>query len=472
LDEGRSVLWTQALNVRSDLTRLTERHPALAGRLAQIRNLLDTPMPNRALPPSSLSGDGVPDAWDTRQQQDDIDLRRRKAREWDQLLAETRALDGFEHFLAATPYSQLVAAAADGPVVIVNASQYGCHAMIVEAGRERPRVIGLPGLTQGSAVDQANKLLAALAGATAWRGFRDWEKHRNAVLDVLDWLWDVIAEPVLTTLGHAGPSRDGEPRPRVWWCPTGPLTVLPIHAAGHHPRRRASSTGDRDRVLDRVTSSYTPTLTALSRSRQPRPPAPVHHLGVGMPTAPGLRPLPAVPAELEVLARHFPPGELNHQLAERRALRADVAAAIAGHSWVHLACHAAQEHTDPGRSGFALWDGTLTITDLAALPTQHRDLAFLSACQTATGGIRHLDEAIHLAAAMQFLGYQHVIATMWTIADMPAPYVADTVYTTLTRGGRPETGNAAQALNHAIHALYQEDPSNPLLWAPYIHIGP
>jgi len=78
---------------------------------------------------------------------------------------------------------------------------------------------------------------------------------------------------------------------------------------------------------------------------------------------------------------------------------------------VHLACHAGQQHADPASSGFALWDGTLTITDLAAQPTQGRDLAFLSACQTAAGSVRHLDEAIHLAAAMQFLGYRHVIAT-------------------------------------------------------------
>ena len=111
----------------------------------------------------------------------------------------------------------------------------------------------------------------------------------------------------------------------------------------------------------------------------------------------------------------------------------DVATAIASHSWVHLACHAAQEHADPDRSGFALWDGMLTIADLSALPTRHRDLAFLSACHTATGGLHHLDEAIHLAASMQFLGYRHVIATMWTIADPVAPHVADSVYTPLTR---------------------------------------
>jgi CHAT domain-containing protein len=144
---------------------------------------------------------------------------------------------------------------------------------------------------------------------------------------------------------------------------------------------------------------------------------------------------------------------------------------MATHSWVHLACHASQRQADPARSGFALWDGTLTITDLAGQPAQHRDLAFLSGCQTATGSIRHLDEAIHLAAAVQFLGYRHIIATMWTIADRPAPRIADNVYTALIRGGRPDPHRTAEALHHAIRALRETDPANPLLWAPYIHLG-
>jgi CHAT domain-containing protein len=181
--------------------------------------------------------------------------------------------------------------------------------------------------------------------------------------------------------------------------------------------------------------------------------------------------LPAVPAELDVLARHFPPGNGNLQLTGPQATRAAVLAAIADHSWVHLACHARQEHADPARSGFALWDGTLTITDLAAQAAQDRELAFLSACQTAAGSNRLLDEAIHLAAAMQFLGYQHVIATLWTIADSPAPDIADAFYTALTRDGTPDRARAAQALHHATRTLRQADPTSPLLWAPYIHLG-
>ena len=472
LEQGRSVLWAEALNLRSDLTRLADKSPDLAGRLHNIRVILDSPVPEVTPPLSELAGDIAPTAGRGPEQQDAVDLRRRKAREWDDVLAQVRALDGFEHFLAAVPYADAASVAADGPVVIVNASHYGCHALIVGTDTEQVRVVNLPHLSLGAAIDQANGMLRGLTGAAQPEGaLKGREKDRRVILDVLDWLWDVVAEPVLTALGYTSAPKTGSPWPRMWWCPTGPLTVLPIHAAGHHPRLRTAASGSTDCVLDRVISSYTPTLTALGRARQSVATAQVRHLTIGMPTTPGLPPLPAVPAELDVLARHFPPGKTDHQLTGSQATRAHVLAAIATHSWVHFACHGAQQHTDPTRSGFALWDATLTIADLAAQPTEHRDLAFLSACQTAAGGVRHLDEAIHLAAAMQFLGYRHVIATMWTIADPPAPHVADRFYTKLKRDGRPDPERSAEALHQAIRSLRQAVPANPQLWAPYIHLG-
>ena len=97
------MLWAQALDLRSDLTRLAERHPGLAERLERIRTVLDSPVSQEAPLPEpaggSMSAEGR-----ARQQQDTINLRRRYAREWDNVLAHVRALDGFEHFLAATPY--------------------------------------------------------------------------------------------------------------------------------------------------------------------------------------------------------------------------------------------------------------------------------------------------------------------------------------------------------------------------------
>jgi CHAT domain-containing protein len=73
---------------------------------------------------------------------------------------------------------------------------------------------------------------------------------------------------------------------------------------------------------------------------------------------------------------------------------------------------------------------------------------------------------------MQLLGYRHVIATLWSIYDSPAPDIADTVYATLTSTGTPNANLAAHALHQAITALRAEHPTDPLTWAPYLHTGP
>jgi len=453
LEQGRSIMWTQALNLRSDLSRLAEAAPELAGRLDGLRRILDAP-------PA-----GLPDAGPADPRQE-AELRRRKAREWDEVLAQVQAMDGFEDFLAIRPYAQLTAAPQGGPVVILNVSAHGCHALIVGHGADQPRVVGLPTLSLAAAAEHAEALMTVVADADdAGKSITDKAKDRGAVTDILDWLWRAVAEPVLAALGHTDTPGPDDTWPRVWWCPTGPLAMLPVHAAGQR------GVGQGRCVLDRVISSYTPTLTALGRSREPLKPVPFRHLAVGLAATPGQAPLPAVPAEMAALALYFPPGEAHRQITGSEAIRATVLDGLAKCSWAHLACHARQEHADPDVSGFALWDAPLTLGDLAAQPSERRELAFLSACETAAGSVRHPDEAIHLAAAMQFLGYRHVVATMWTIADTAAPRVAGLFYGGITRGG-PDSGPSAQALHHAMRSLRQAYPGNPLLWAPYIHLGP
>lgn len=472
LEQGRSVIWTQALNLRSDLTQLADNHPDLAGRLQALRAILDTPPPDATSPTPGLKGKYTRVTWHSNERQDLVELRRRMSREWDNVLTEVRKLDGFGHLLSGIPYSELTAAASDGHVVVVYASRYGSRALIVASGANQPLVVDLPRLSLNTVVDRATKLVQALAGqADSKRAFPDRERARHAILDILAWLWDALAEPVLTALGHNTTPKTGTPWPRIWWCPTGPLTVLPIHAAGQHPRLRSALTQETACVLDRVISSYTPTVTALAHARQTAERVQINHLTVGMSDTPGLPPLPAVPREMEVLAGYFPTGHANHKLMGSQATLETVSVAMAAHSGVHLACHAGPE-LDPSRTGFALWDGTLTLADLAAQSTQHRDLAVLSACYTAFGATGPLDEAIHLAAAMQFAGYRHVIASMWTIADSPAPFVADVIYSTLCQTGTLDASRSAEATHNAIQSLRQMDATNPLLWAPYIHLGP
>jgi CHAT domain-containing protein len=138
---------------------------------------------------------------------------------------------------------------------------------------------------------------------------------------------------------------------------------------------------------------------------------------------------------------------------------------------VHLACHARQDPADPARSGFELTDGSLTVSALAQ-ENLDGELAFLSACDTSSGSTTLPDEALHLAGAMQFVGYRHVLATLWSIDDADGARVADAVYAALTHGGLPRSQNAARALHQAIDLLRKDNPADPLRWAAYVHFGP
>jgi len=483
LEAGRSVLWAQTLNLRTDLTDLAQRAPAVATRLDQIRTLLDTPLPATTAQASSAgAGDRVDQLRAVQNRA--VEDRMRLAREFDDLLTQIRALDGFEHFLTPTPFTQLRAAATGGPVVIVNTSRHGCHALLLNT--TGVQVVNLPDLTHDQAITQANTLLGVLDRAThPDQPFLDREKDRHTVFDILGWLWDAVTGPVLTSLGYTSPPAPGTVWPRIWWCPTGPLTLLPLHTAGQqHRHRRPDNPTRADTVPDRVISSYTPTLTALLRARTAAIPVRKPRLlAIGMPTTPDADDLPAVPAELDRVHARYPittrlqsPIHHQHRGAPQdpnQPTTTRVLVELPQHAWVHLSCHGSQHVTDPTESAFWLTDGPLRITDLTE---QHdpgpRELAFLSACQTATGSTWALDEAIHLAAAMQLVGYRHVIATLWSIYDSTAPDIADAVYATLTATGAPDANHAAHALHHALTALRVKHPTEPLTWAPYLHTGP
>jgi hypothetical protein len=485
LEAGRSVLWRQSLNLRTDLTDLTDRAPKLAARMDQIRTLLDTPIPDTAAGEIST---GAADPVEQLQAEQNrvVEDRMRLAREFDDLLTQVRALDGFERFLAPTPFTELRAVATGGPVVIVNTSRYGCHALLLTT-TTGVQVVDLPDLTHDQAIEQANSLLSILERATQPdRPFRDREKDRHTVFDILGWLWDTVASPVLTRLGQTKPPATGAAWSRIWWCPIGPLTVLPLHTAGHHQRHhRPDNAATTDTVHDRVISSYTPTLTALLHARSaPAPTGPPKLLAIGMPTTPEASDLPHVPGELDCVNDRFPidtrlqspirdQGHRPSPDTDSGPTISRVLAELPTHAWVHLACHGSQHSNDPTKSAFWLTDGPLRITDLAEQRDPGpRELAFLSTCQTAVGSPRIIDEAIHLAAAMQLLGYRHVIATLWSIYDSPAPDIADTVYAALTATGKPDANHAADALHHAVTALRAQYPTEPLAWAPYLHTGP
>lgn len=401
----------------------------------------------------------------------DVDRRMALAREWDELVEQVRAIDGFEDFLRSPRLETLLPAAEGGPVVILNVSRWRCDALIVKTSGVA--VVELPDLNQHEVVAQVQAYLDAVGarqGETERSTFprdADLTVAANDVEAALDrclrWMWHSFAARILDHLGYtATPSGTW---PRVWWCPTGPLTLLPIHAAGDHRKPGEA-------VLDRVISSYTPTIRALLEARSDegkQHPTPERMLLVGMPETPHQEELPNVRREEKLITELF--ADRCTPLIGEQATRDAVLANLLDHSWVHFACHGEQDLGDPSQGGILVHDGALTVTDLSS--QQYRgDFAYLSGCKTAVGGANLPDEAVTLAAALHYTGYRHVIATLWSVWDEEAAQVSVDVYRAVVRDGVLHADGAAEALHRAVRRLRDRMPDRPSAWTPFAHTGP
>lgn len=182
-----------------------------------------------------------------------------------------------------------------------------------------------------------------------------------------------------------------------------------------------------------------------------------------MPSTPGFATLPAVRDELSQISAAVPTAST---LVGPAATSSAVLSALDHYAWVHFACHGTQNAAQPGESAIHLHDSPLSVTRLAANGLRNAELAYLSACHTATGSTKLADEAIHLTAALQTAGYRHVIGTQWSITDEHAATIAGAVYR-----GLPQLAPSV-AVAEAVAPLRAAHPDRPEIWAPYIHTGP
>jgi hypothetical protein len=481
LEAGRAVLLRQALEARDDLTALRERHPALAARLEELRDLLDQPADYPS--PLAAPGPGVA-AESSRSAGLRTDDRRQAAGELAGLLARIRSLPGFARFGLAPDREELLAEAGEGPIVTLNVSDLGSdfrsHAFLLTA--VGVRVVELADLDAAILADRVSSFHRALAiTASPHASGPARQTAETEICRVLEWLWDAVAEPVLTALGYRESAHAGQ-WPRVWWVPTGQLTQMPLHAAGHHsdpdgPRRRT--------VMDRVISSHTPVISALRYSRRRLAQAEDHvdrSLIVGLPATPGSSHLPGVRTEISLIRSRLPHplilGEAGDN-AEEPVLAptlANVERYLPGCSLAHFACHARSNASDPSQSYLLLHDHAehpFTLARIAAANLGRARLAYLSACETAfTADLALLDEAVQLVSAFQLAGFPHVVGTLWPVNDRVAVEVADAFYEALSApDGAVDTGRAAIALHHATRAMRTRYPRSPSLWAAYLYAG-
>lgn len=455
LELGRGVLLAQSLDARTELDELRELDADLADRMEEVRHLLDRTSTATDMREAPAAGP----APGTRG-------RREAAAEWDRLLVRARAL--IPEFLLPPPYHRLREAACDGPVVIVNIGRHRCDALIVTADEEAPpRLVPLKRVTREAVNSRARELIDVFRSDTDTTA-----QEQNEVLGaVLAWLWTDIAEPVLTALDWPAHPEQGR-EPRLWWCPTGALTLLPLHAAGEYPTAGGGRTGpapEASSLLDRAVCSYAPTLRALVAARDRPAPGVGGLLGVAVPSAPGMTVLNHAVPEVDSLREGFP---TMTALVGPLATRASVLEQLQCHSRLHFAGHGSQYSLTGG--ALHCTDAPISLRDVTALRLSGAELAFLSACETARGIAGLADEFAHLAGGLNIAGFSHVIATQWPISDLRAPQVARHFYRALQH--RPSSGDcrlpAAAALRTAVLGLRAARPESPVLWAPYTHTGP
>ncbi|THU89258.1 TPR-like protein [Dendrothele bispora CBS 962.96] len=475
LEEGRSIVWKQILQLRTPLDELHQLYPDIADELSRVSLALDDAgTSNFQFIDSQIRHKSV---------EEEAQNHRKLATQYEELLQYIRKLDGFHSFLRPKKFSELAPAAMNGPVVIINVHDSGCGALVVCPSTDIIHV-PLPMVSSGEAAKMHSDLILSLQ----MYGDRDCKPCRNLVSqevnifnlnlgEILGKLWLFVAHPILSAVEGVLHEYAHDSLPHITWCATGAFAFLPLHAAGIYGSDEPMKNVD---ISDFAVSSYTTTLTAMlglgSKPKQDPTRTP-NILVVSQPATPGQEALPGVMKEVEAIQRYASPDHtcyLNHDQATVHAVLDE----MSKHEIIHLACHGIQDMRDPLRSAFKLYDEPgLELNTLMGLSLENAELAVLSACQTATGNENLPEEAVHLAAGMLAVGYPSVIATMWSIGDNDPPLIADKVYANIL-GHRNNSeyqkakATPAYALHEAVKHLREEiGEMNFMRWVPFVHFG-
>jgi hypothetical protein len=447
LEACRSIFWSQALQLRTPLDALAAIQPDLSSKLTEISRQLEQASfrdtSQYALNDSPVKVMSI----------ESEDIRCQKLNEkWEDVIKSIRLLHGFEDFMQPKGINALKEAAVSGPIIILTANATACFALIVTLSNdvqylELPQIdlpkvqllsdlsrgLSKPGIDfntyfaemrdHGNNPQDLSEFEARLHGGQ--EGYINVDPD-NIFRELLANLWKNIVKPVfdalhlevslmfsclVPNLNHSQKSSDP---PRLWWCPTGHLTFLPLHAAGIYGPEVT------DCALDYVVSSYTPTLTAMldppiGTSTQ------FKMTTIIQPTAPNCVPLPGAREELQKIIKKVP----NQWLAVLGDITPATVKPALRHlqtsQIVHFACHGTQDLENPLTGGLILTDGCLKVSEIMRQPEVDKvldvkksmSLAFLSACDTAKGDKDVPDEVMHLAATLLFSGFGSVVATMW-----------------------------------------------------------
>ncbi|KAF8911677.1 CHAT domain-containing protein [Gymnopilus junonius] len=491
LEQGRCIVWRQLNTLRNPMDDLRAYDPELANRLSHLSRSIEDA--------DSLTNLGVIKHTATLTEritiQEEVTARLKLIQEWNKLLKEVRNIPAFRNFLLPRPCSEILSDIPDGMVIVINVHSSRCDALALIAGVDVPVHIALNNFSYKKAEELRTRLQAYLTWhgvrmrdtgtsvkeETVSRGMRPEQvrsEHESILHEVLHDLWLYVVKPILDGLAISRPTPDPS---RIWWCATGPLAFLPIHAAGIYGRDKKVPASC---LSDYAISSYTPTIATLLESKMKMAKGFTQCetnklLMISQPDTPHLPPIPGTTREILAIEKLLEGTGITALCLERDvASKGRVLQEMERHGWIHLACHAVQELNNSLESRFYL-AGTqcLELSEIIKKNLPHAKFAFLSACQTSTGNEKLAEEAVHLAGGMLAAGYLSVVATMWSIQDCYGPEIASSFYSHIlisANGADLDSTAAASALHAATQKLRKtlgDTEASLLAWVPYVHMG-
>jgi tetratricopeptide (TPR) repeat protein len=457
LEKGRLLLWTQLALHRSmldDLRSCSEQGARLADVFEQL----------------SHQGSRRPSSRESPQHYRELQKQR------DAVIAQIRRLDGFNHFLKHPSYADIQKAAIDGPVIVVNASQYLCNAVIIFSTGQ-PALVPLPHVT----LTEVTRLAGIFEDISRCTGDPDpFRSRERQLIDLLSELWDLVVSRVVDRLQEHTPKGS-----RIWWCPTGKFAALPLHAAGLYQ-------GMEPNLSQLYVSSYTPTLSSLIKSRRKKnskAPRRVPSLTAFLKSRKGNKPSrPSTPIhtsstfaaisssenteDIDMLRAMLPPTCAMTRIAGVDATYEHALRAIREQPWIHFALRAEPNFDLPFESHFPLHDKPMFMWEISqALAEAERQPEFAFLSVNHGSGVKEGHEPLHLPQALHLAGFRSVVGTVWAVHEEVSRRVASAFYHSLVvdSKGVLNCTSTAKALSQALKMVEESIPLEQSI--AFIHVG-